>query len=265
MQYVIKADDSKERFMPRKIEKTILKAGGSKKCVKHTLKEIRRQWHKNMTTREILQITLSCLRKEPGVYERYDLKRAIMQLGPTGYPFEKFFALVLKAHGYNVKINQIFRGKNVWHEIDVVAEKDKRYMVEAKYHNSMGLHVKVKIPLYVYARFLDIKKNFDSPWLVTNTKCTPDALNYAKGVNMKVTSWNYPRDESLQKLIEKKNLYPITVLKNIGKHVKERLFEGNVMLVRNLVEYDLSELKRRTHLPVDVLKKMIREAQAVLS
>ena len=268
MQYVIKADGSKEKFKPHKIERTVLKAGGSKQSVKQVLKEIRRRWHKNMTTREVLDITLGCLKKEPGAYERYDLKRAIMQLGPTGYPFEKFFALILKNHGYDVKINQMFRGKVVRHEIDVVAKDiktKKRYMVEAKYHNSMGIHTKVKIPLYVYARFLDIKNNFDFPWLVTNTKCTPDALNYAKGVNMRVTSWNYPKDESLQKLIEKKNLYPITVLKNISKHVKERLFEGNVLLVRNLVEYNLSELKRRTHLPTDILKKMISEAQAVLS
>lgn len=269
MQYVIKSTGEKQRFNPKKIEKGILKAGGSKKCAEDVVKRVKKEYHKQIPTEKILDITLNCLKEqnEIGVLARYDLKRAIMQLGPTGYPFERFFGFILGNYNYDIKMNQIFKGKRVRHEIDIDAKEKKtrkRYMIEAKYHNSIGIHVRVKIPLYIYARFLDIKQNFDFPWLVTNTKCTPDALNYAEGVGMKVTSWSYPKDKSLQRLIEDKKLYPITVLKSVGKNTKEKLFEVNLMLVKNLLDYDIKTLKRRTGFSEAVLKKMVNEAKEVL-
>jgi len=51
------------------------------------------------------------------------LKKAILQLGPTGYPFERFVGELLKYQGYEAKVGQIVQGNCVQHEVDVVAKK----------------------------------------------------------------------------------------------------------------------------------------------
>ena len=56
---------------------------------------------------------------------RYSLKRAIMSLGPQGFPFEQYLAALLRHYGYRTYTNQIFAGQCITHEIDVVAEKSK--------------------------------------------------------------------------------------------------------------------------------------------
>jgi len=42
-----------------------------------------------------------------------------MNLGPTGYPFEKYIAKVLNTYNFTTKTNQVLNGKCVFHEVDV--------------------------------------------------------------------------------------------------------------------------------------------------
>lgn len=107
-------------------------------------------------------------------------------------------------------------------------------------------------------------KYFDVPWIVTNTKYTPDALNYAKSVKMKVTSWDYPFGTSLRDLIEKKKLYPISVLRGVSVKAKEKLFESDIFLIKSLVEMGVDELVQRTGFSKRYLKRIVGEAGAVL-
>jgi hypothetical protein len=105
-----------------------------------------------------------------------------MSLGPSGFPFEIYFAKILENYNYKTKVDNIIPGKIILHEVDIIAEKNKKkYMIECKYHNEIGVHTKLHVAMYTYARFLDVKK-YDIPWLVTNTKCVDVALDYAKGV-----------------------------------------------------------------------------------
>ncbi|MBT4165720.1 ATPase [archaeon] len=265
MTYVIKSTGEKERFDRNKVRKSILHAGASPELVDKVLGVIDKKRYDEIPTEKILDIVLKSLARNKGIADRYDLKRAIMQLGPSGFPFERFFAMVLKNYGYDVKVGSVLKGKNITHEIDVFAKgKNGSFMVECKYHNKWGIHTKVKIPLYVYARFLDLKKYFDEPWIVTNTKCTPDALNYARGVKMKVTSWNYPKGSSLRDLIEGKKLYPISVLRGVSVRTKEKLFESDIFLVKTLVDLDIYELKKKTKFSKRYLRRIIGEAKDVL-
>ena len=264
MSYVIKASGEKERFSPNKIRRSILEAGGSKELANEAIKKVKGKKFKQVHTKKILDLTLKSLKKDVGVVARYDLKRAIMQLGPTGFPFEKFFAIVLRNYGYDADVGKIMQGKNVTHEIDVIAKKQKTFMIECKYHNQLGAKTRVKVPLYVYARFLDLKKDFDSPWVTTNTKCTSDAKNYARGVGMKITSWNFPNKESLRDLITAKKLYPITVIRCIDNNMKKKLFDSNIFLVKTLVESNINELRKKTRLSPKVLDKIVPEAKAIL-
>ena len=261
---VIKASGKKEEFKPKKVLGTLLRAGASKKLANEVLEEVEKKVKEGTTTKEILENTLRLLKnKKPEVGAIYDLKRAIMGLGPTGFPFEKFFAEVLKNYGYEVQLNRNLKGKFITHEIDIIAKKDFTYMVENKYHGSVGLYTNSKVALYTYARFLDLKDKFDYPWLVTNTRLSPKAVKYAKGVNMKVTSWQYPKNENLRNLIEKKKLYPITILKSVDDSVKVKLFNSKIMLVLDLLNYNLEELIKKTKISENISKKILDEARRI--
>jgi hypothetical protein len=134
-------------------------------------------------------------------------------------------------------------GKCVSHEIDVIAQKDNaKIMVEAKYHNAPGIHTDVHVSLYTKARFDDLKEKyqFTQPWLFTNTKITPDALAYALCVGMGVTSWSYPQNESLRDLVERHQLYPITLLSSLSEPQKQTLLDNHIVLVGEILHSENS-------------------------
>jgi len=264
MQKVIKASGLEEKFSSRKIYTTILEAGGTKEIAQEALNAVKEKYYEKITTQEILEIILKALNKYPGLAAKYDLKRAIMSLGPTGFPFEQFFADLLREYGYKTKVGTKQKGKIITHEIDIIAEKEKKYMIECKYHNQSGKHTKLHAALYTYARFLDLKIKLDNSWLVTNTKCSEDAINYAKGVNLKITGWKYPESESLQKMIEMKKAYPITILKTLKEETKEKLFKEKIVLVRDLLNYNIKDLIKKTGLNEQEINKIIEETKEIL-
>ncbi len=261
---VIKSTGEEEKFIPKKIYNSVKDAGGSTKLAKEAMALVKKEYHKGITTKEILESLVRFLKKEPGVSERYDLKRAIMSLGPSGFPFEDFFSSILQHYGFKTKTSNKVKGKAVYHEIDIIAEKNKKFMIECKYRNQKEGMVKLKPALYTYARFLDVKKHgFDQSWLVTNTRCSIDAKKYSHGVHQKITSWKYPEKASLQQLIEKPKLYPITILKNLKKETKEKLYELKILIAKDLLNYPLKELKQKTQLPEKEIQKILDEVRDV--
>jgi hypothetical protein len=263
MQTVIKASGLEEQFSSGKIYRTILEAGGSVKLAKKVIEVVKRGYHENITTQEILEIILNELKGFPDIYARYDLKRAIMALGPSGFPFEQFFGGILTYYGYKTKVDNFMKGKIITHEVDIIAKKEKSYMIECKYHNEPGKSTDLHPALYTYARFLDLREKPDMPWLVTNTKCSDDAKNYARGVGLKITSWNYPKNKSLQKLIELKKLYPITILKTINESTKEKLFLAKIVIAKNLLNYSIEDLMEKTGLNEKEISKILEEVKIV--
>jgi len=263
---VIKFSGEKETFNPKKIYASIKDAGGSNRLAKETITIVRKNLHKDITTKEILDIVLENLKKEPGISEKYNLKGAIMSLGPTGFPFEEFFAKLLEYYGYKTKTDNKLKGKIIYHEVDIVAEKNKKFMVECKYHNESGTLTRLQPAMYTYARFLDLKRQkFDKPWLVTNTRCSTDARQYAKGVGLKITSWKYPKGESLGELIEKKSLYPITILNYLTNKMKEKLFSLNIIMLKDFEKYNPKELKSKTNFSEKEIELLLKEVYEVLA
>lgn len=260
---VIKASGLEERFSTRKIYRTLLEAGSSGKLARRVISVVKRRYHENITTQDILEIILQELKDFPEIRARYDLKRAIMALGPSGFPFEQFFGDVLKSYGYEVKVGNFIKGKIITHEVDIIAKKEKSYMIECKYHNEPGTSTGLHPALYTYARFLDLRSKPNMPWLVTNTKCSIDAENYAKGVGLKITSWNFPKNKSLQKLINLKKLYPITILKSISDNTKEKLFLSKIVIAKNLLNYSAEDLMKKTDLPEKEINKILEEVKIV--
>jgi hypothetical protein len=262
--YVIKASGKREEFKPNKIIGTLMRAGASRQLANEISVKVGKKVRDGTTTRSILDMALKLLKnKDPIIHARYDLKRAVMSLGPTGFPFEKYFAEILKHHGYEVIVGQIYKGKLISHEIDVYAKKDKKYMVELKYHNSPGIYTDVKVSLYVHSRFLDLKEKFDQPWLATNTRLSHSAKKYAEGVGTKITSWEYPKKESLQCLIEDKKLYPVTILKSIDDSTKHKFSDAGIVLAIDLAKYTIKDLKKKTGIPENILVKILEEAKGI--
>jgi len=264
---IVKASGVIEEFDKNKIINTVIKAGASKELAENIANQVGKEIKPGTTTKQILNRTLNLLKSKPEIAARYDLKRAIMNLGPHGFLFEEYISQILQAYGYKTKTDQILKGKNVSHEIDVIASKDKISIIEAKYHNLLGTYTHTKVALYSYARFLDLKTNsknkIDESWIITNTKCTNRAIEYSKGVGQRIISWNYPRKENLQELIEKKDLYPITIYKTISNPIKEKLFRAGIVLAKDLSSHNLEELKNKTGLDEKILQKIIDETKKI--
>ena len=175
----------------------------------------------------------------------YDLKNALLRLGPTGYAFEKFVARVLSAYGYLTRQGVIIQGKCVSHEIDVSAQKEgQHFLIECKFHNQAGVKTDVQVALYTYARFLDVRAALESlanhsqqyhqAWLVTNTKVTKDVLDYAQCVDMKVLAWGYPQMGSLREIIISSGLHPVTVLVGLNPNQYQSLFDHDIVTCADL-------------------------------
>ncbi len=263
MEQVTKASGELETFNPDKMYRTILNAGASKELTTETVTLVKQKYYAGISTQEILDIILKNLKKEQGIAQRYDLKRAIMNLGPSGFPFEEYFTRILDNYGYETKLGNYIKGKRIIHEIDIVAKKNKlKYMIECKYHNELGTNTKLHPAMYTYARFLDVGI-FDIPWLVTNTKCVKDAVEYGKGVNLKITSWNYPKINSLREMIEKKNLYPITSVKLINDKLKEKLFLSNIVLAKDILFFSIPVLIQKTGLTENEITKIQEEVRDI--
>ncbi len=264
---IIKASGESEKFNPKKIYQTLVEAGAQKGLAQEIKQAVVKQARDGITSQKILEIVLNKLKNHPGIRAKYDLKRAIMSLGPTGFPFEKYFADILQEYNYTVSIRNKVKGKRITHEVDIIAKspKEKSFMIECKYHNELGINTKLQPAMYTYARFLDLTKRLDQPWLVTNTKCSKDAKEYAKGVNLKITSWKYPKEQSLLKLIQDKKLYPITILKGLDEKTKQRLFQIDIVLAKKLQNYTVAQLSEKTEISENKIKKILNELSLILN
>jgi len=157
------------------------------------------------------------------------------------------------------------QGKCITHEVDVTAEDDKDlFIIEAKYHNSRGTRSDVKTVLYTYARFLDIKSNKKKdinyePWLITNTKFTSQAIKYSECQSIKVTGWNYPKKESLNNLIEEKNLYPVTAIPSVNRYAREQFSKAGIYFASDLKRFSSQKLKERFGIFEDLARKIENE------
>lgn len=258
------ASGEKATFSLNKVERSLRKSGADDRSIQQILSAIKSELHKGISTQEIYNRAFDLLRQQdPVLASRYKLKKAIYELGPTGYPFEKFVAAVLEYSGYRVEVGKIVQGLCVPHEVDVVAQKDKKTIfIECKFHSEQGRFCNVKIPLYIHSRFSDIEKFhkakhdpkefFNEGWVVTNTRFTSDALQYGKCVNLTLIGWDHPKGKGLKDLIDASGLYPITVSTLLTKREKQFLLSRDVVLCRELVKDDfyldhleLSEVRKK--------------------
>lgn len=267
---VIKASGETEPYDDRKFLSSLLRAGVPEDSATRVASEVRPRLRGAVDTGEIHRSAHQLLLREGARYAgRYQLKRAMLELGPSGFPFEKFLSGVLRHHGYTCTLNSIVPGRCVSHEIDLIAtDPAGSAWVECKYHNHPGMKTDVKTALYCYARYLDLQ---DGPrsvpgrafWIFTNTKFTSEALKYGECVSMKLTGWNYPPKRPLQSLIESARLYPVTCLSSLKPEQQQRLLASGTTLISEL--RDDPALLRGLRLAPDAVARVQAEIEALSS
>ncbi|MCF8390346.1 MAG: restriction endonuclease [Bacteroidales bacterium] len=243
-----KASGEEEIFSPEKLKRSLINAGAQEETVKKIVADVEQWISPGIPTRKIYSRAFSLLRREKTCSSlRYRLKQAILELGPTGYPFEVLTGQLFQHMGFETEVGLILEGKCVTHEMDVIATKDSsQHLVECKYHKDQGKHVSIQVPLYVRSRVDDIIakrqemaefKNFTfTAWVITNTRFSDDSVQYSNCRGLKLLAWNYPPGNGLKENIEKFKIYPVTVLRNLNIKEKQFLLEHNIVTCSQLSE-----------------------------
>lgn len=272
---VIKSNGESQPFDIEKIRRTILHSGANEETVNRIASEVEKNVRDGMRTKEIYDMVIALLeQKAPAVSRRYDLKNAIIRLGPAGFDFEKYIAELLAAYGYKTELPPILEGVCVTHEVDVLAAKDERTaMIEAKLRQELGIFITIKDTMSTWARFLDLvdsakigkAPHLDECWLVTNSRFSTDSIKFGHCKNMVMLSWDHPRERPLPIWIDDVALYPVTILKSIGPSILKSFSEANILLLRDLIKISPEELQKSLKLPSETVKKLIEEAKMILT
>jgi hypothetical protein len=241
---ITKETGEREAFDQGKLQFTLQKAGASEAVQQSIIARVESELIEGMPTRAIYRRAFNLLRKEAQpVAIRYSMRRAVLDFGPTGFPFETFVGEIFKMKGYTVLTDQLVRGRCVEHEVDLVARKEGECIAaELKFHNALTTRSDVQVALYVHARFEDLKGGravgntfcIDRGMLITNTKFTSQAIQYGKCVDLSMIGWNFPNQGNLHDLINETKVHPVTALTTLSRHEKAALLAKRIVLARDL-------------------------------
>lgn len=269
---IVKSTGEKTFFSFDKLRASLKKSGAGEAVVEIILETIKEELYPGISTKEIYNRAYSLLRKEKAVFaSRYKLKQALFELGPTGFPFERFVSRILSHSGYKTSVSKMVQGHCVSHEVDVLAEKNgQAIMVECKFHSDATKKCDVKVPLYIHSRYADIKTrwNGDSQklplsagWVVTNTQFTRDAIAYGNCSGLYLLSWNHPDKHALKDRIDQLGLYPLTVSSLLTGKEKDYLLKRDVVLLKEL--YKDRYLLDHLGISRERKKRILNEAEAL--
>lgn len=243
---VRKADGSVEPFKVDKLRNSLRRAGASKEEIRAVVLDVEAILHPHISTQEIYRHAFYLLQNtDSSTRARYSLRRALFNLGPTGFPFEDFLSKLFAEEGYTTDTGVTLDGSCVQHEIDVTAYNDNEsFVAEAKFHARPGIKSDLQVAMYSYARFLDLQSQkictqdvcgISRFILITNTKFTSTARRYAACVGIDLLSWDYPKKNNLQDRIEATGIYPVTALQNLSTAQKRILLEHKIILCKDIL------------------------------
>jgi hypothetical protein len=259
MPEIVKADGTVEAFDGEKLEGSLRRAGAGPS----TAERIRRT----------IEATIGPASQSNDIY-----RRAFMMLRREGraaaarysHPFEDFVSELFKKEGWSIETRRLIQGRCVPHEVDVYATRGKETLAaELKYHNDPGYKTDVKVALYVKARFDDIWHcdpsaqtcPVDLGYLITNTKFTSQAVDYATCSGMNLLGWSYPHNASLYDRIVASGLYPITALTTLRKAEKRLLIDRNISTTDLLRQH--RELLREISIPPERIGSIVAEIETL--
>jgi len=266
---VIKGNGERVLFDPEKLKQALASSGAEIAEQEKITSQVESKLFDGIHTQKIYQMAFDLLKKESHkIAGRYSLKNAIMEMGPTGFPFEIYVGKIFESMGYEVETGVFVQGKCIQHEVDVIARKPgEMIMIECKFHMDSSANSGVQVPLYVQSRYLDVKASWEKQYgkdiryrggVVNNTRFSDDAMNYGRCAGLMLISWNYPLDTGLKYWIDKNKLHPVTCLISLTKKEKQYLLEKGIVLCSQLEE-NINLLHEMGITEIQI-KKIIREA-----
>ena len=243
---VKKSNGETEEFSSEKLERSLYNAGADILLIPEIIKEISLKLFDGITTRQIYSAAFSILKKRRNhTAAKYRLKQALMEIGPTGHPFEHFISKVMEIQGYKTDTALVIDGHCVTHEVDVIATKNRdQFIVECKYGQSSDKTVGVQVPLYVKSRVDDIVKKREKlrefegfvfhGMVATNTRFSSDSIAYSECSGLHLLGWDYPAGNGLKDIIDREKVYPVTVLNSLTKQQKQTLLKEGVVICRDI-------------------------------
>ena len=265
--FVINLKGEREPFSFKKVYRSALNSGAQKEKAWAIASQIEREVFPGISTAQIFERIFELLsKKSPQSAIRFNLKKAIEKLGPTGFPFEKFIGRIFEAEGFEVKLNQMIPGYCINFEIDFLAKKENLvYIGECKFRQEPAGRVDLRAALANYARFLDIERgrflNSNLKYksiIVTNAKFTQEAIKYSECTKVELLGWKYPKKRGLEFLIEKNQLYPITILPSVNQFLAKELIQQKIILVKDVFKKEFGELRIKNK------GKILNEAKILL-
>jgi len=269
--YVTKADGSKQLFDQKKVVKTCLRLGASRRIAEEIARDIEKKMYNGITTEKILQMIFGLLSKyRPAINHLLDLRKGLSLMNSKP-EFERFVQILLEEHGYKVTPNRILRGKCVEHEMDAIATKDNiTYFVEAKHHSNYHTSTGLDESRIARAVLEDVTEGYedgvtdlkiDRALIITNTRFSEHARRYGKCRNILQIGWSFPSNHGLQDLIEEKDLHPLACLKCVDTRTKMRLASTGIVLMKQLVDQDPEALAKRIGMSKKAMKNIIENVK----
>jgi Holliday junction resolvase-like predicted endonuclease len=274
MSYVTKADGTTQPFDRQKVIQTCLRLRSTREKAENVADRIEGELHDGISTQEIIgRIYRYLAEYRPQVRYEADLRQALALLRPKP-DFEQYVARLLREYGYNTVGPLILRGRCVEHEIDCIACRGgEAIYVEVKHHASPHIFTGLDIFLQAKATFQDLVEGYTAglnkisiqrAMVVCNTKLSDHARQYASCAQIEYICWKSPPERSLEKLIEERKLYPITMLKMLDRETEEKLGDAGIFLLRELLDLDKKELSTKTGIRIGQVEELAQWANKVV-
>lgn len=254
---------------------SLTRSGANEEEVNLVYKTIQSSLYDGISTKELYEMAFNTLRGKKNSYAaRYSLKKAIRELGPEGFYFEKWIARLFQEDGYKAITGQTVQGHAVSHEIDVVALKGNEMLaIECKFRNDAEAKISVTTPMYFKSRkdditgisytFFNKQQEFTDGWLVTNAYLTKDSIAFGEYYKMNLLAWDYPKDNSIKLRVDSNAEYPVTCLTNITDQDKAMLLKNQCILVKDLLHQP--QVLDQIEVPKDKQSLIIKEATELVN
>ncbi|MCA5006413.1 restriction endonuclease [Sphingobacterium bovistauri] len=262
-------------FNPASLRHSLSRSGASSDEVDKVFNSIQPSLYDGISTRELYQVAFDELKLVRNTYAaRYSLKKALRDLGPEGFYFEKWIARIFQEDGYKAITSQTIQGHAVTHEIDVIAAKGNELLaIECKFRNDIDAKISVTTPMYFMSRVRDISNkpftffnktlHVTQGWLVTNAYLTSDSKTFGEHYKMNLLAWDYPKDKSIKVIVDNNGEYPITCLTTLNSDDKARLLKAQCILVKDILRDPKFLLSIQTDATKQ--KKILQEAEELIA
>jgi hypothetical protein len=248
-----------------------MRMGANRQIAEKISDKVEEKVYDGISTKNILQSIFKFLRAfKPTIKHLLDLKKGL-SLMDSKPEFEIFIQILLRENGYEVTPNKIIRGKCVEHEVDAIVMKDNvTSFVEVKHHSKYHIQTGLDEARIARAVFEDVSEASDlglnnlklnNAMIVTNTKFSEHAQRYGKCRDIIQIGWSTPRDKSLQDMIEKNKLHPLTCLKGLDKNLKRKLVAEGILLLKQLSEEKPEKLAKKIGVSTSIITNIIENAK----